>query len=155
MFKCLLRRNCLVSIVQVLAEKKRLKHFSRSIQCWTKSCRSRYFEFHIGTKNQKFLEDYPINIHASQEWSLEDPIQSFWFYADRKSKMAATAGHRLTLDLRENIQMPSSQKLQIWLKPNCTWMFIDPMNIRVQFGFNHICSFWEEGIWTFSERVQC
>jgi hypothetical protein len=35
------------------------------------------------------------------------------FYADRKSKMAATT---------------------------------DPMNIHVQFGFNHICSFSEEGI---------
>jgi hypothetical protein len=23
-----------------------------------------------------------------------------------------------------------------------------PMNIHVQFGFNHICSFSEEGIWT-------
>jgi hypothetical protein len=23
------------------------------------------------------------------------------------------------------------------------------MNIHVQFGFNHICSFWEEGIWIF------
>jgi hypothetical protein len=30
-----------------------------------------------------------------------------------------------------------------------------PMNIHVQFGFNNICSFWEEGIWTFSHRVQC
>ena len=30
-----------------------------------------------------------------------------------------------------------------------------PMNIHVQFGFNHICSFWEEGIWIFSHRVQC
>ena len=30
-----------------------------------------------------------------------------------------------------------------------------PMNIHVQFGFNHICSFWEQGIWTFSHRVQC
>ena len=29
------------------------------------------------------------------------------------------------------------------------------MNIHVQFGFNHICSFWEEGIWIFSHRVQC
>jgi hypothetical protein len=28
------------------------------------------------------------------------------------------------------------------------------MNIHVQFGFNHICSFWKEGIWTFSHRVQ-
>ena len=26
--------------------------------------------------------------------------------------------------LWENVQMPSSQKLHIWLKPNCTWMFI-------------------------------
>jgi hypothetical protein len=35
------------------------------------------------------------------------------FYADRKSKMAAIAGLRLTLDPMENVQMPSSQKLQI------------------------------------------
>ena len=32
---------------------------------------------------------------------------------------------------------------------------VHPMNIHVQFGFNHICSFWEEGIWTFSHRIQC
>ena len=46
----------------------------------------------------------------------------FVFYADRKSKMAATAIPRLTLDPmeQENVQMPSSQKLQILLKPNCT-----------------------------------
>ena len=35
---------------------------------------------------------------TAQEWSLEGPLQNFVFYADRKSKMAATAGHRLTLD---------------------------------------------------------
>ena len=29
---------------------------------------------------------------------MEGPLQIFVFYADRKSKMAATAGHRLTLD---------------------------------------------------------
>jgi hypothetical protein len=27
------------------------------------------------------------------------------------------------------------------------------MNIHVQFGFNNICSFWEEGIWIFSHRT--
>jgi hypothetical protein len=27
------------------------------------------------------------------------------------------------------------------------------MNIHVQFGFNHICNFWEEGIWTFSNQT--
>ena len=34
------------------------------------------------------------------------------FYADRQSKMATNAIHILTLDLWENVQMPSSQKLQ-------------------------------------------
>jgi hypothetical protein len=27
-------------------------------------CRSRHFEFHIGTKNLKFVEDHPMNIHV-------------------------------------------------------------------------------------------
>ena len=35
---------------------------------------------------------------TAQEWSLEGPLQNFVFYADQKSKMATTAGHRLTLD---------------------------------------------------------
>jgi hypothetical protein len=30
----------------------------------TKSCRSRHFEFHIGTKNQNFVEDHPMNIQV-------------------------------------------------------------------------------------------
>jgi hypothetical protein len=30
----------------------------------TKSCRSRHFEFHIGTKNLKIVEDHPMNIHV-------------------------------------------------------------------------------------------
>jgi hypothetical protein len=42
------------------------------------------------------------------------------FYADQKSKMATTAGYRLTLD-------PMGK--------------YHPMNILVQFGFNNICSF--------------
>jgi hypothetical protein len=44
----------------------------------------------------------------------------FFFYADRKSKMAATAIQRLTLE-----------------------KFVEDhlMNIHVQFGFNHICSY--------------
>jgi hypothetical protein len=66
-------------------------------------------------------------------------------------------------------QRSSSLKLMNWRNPNCTGMIIGmsftkllffmpignhhPMNIHVQFGFNHICSFSEEGIWTFSHRV--
>jgi hypothetical protein len=61
--------------------------------------------------------------------------------------------------------MPSSQKLQIWLKPNCTWMFIGwsstnftyptgtknrnfvedhPRNIPAKFGSNWSSGFGEE-----------
>ena len=36
----------------------------RVVTIETKSCRSRHFEFHIGTKNLKFVEDHPINIHV-------------------------------------------------------------------------------------------
>jgi hypothetical protein len=35
---------------------------------------------------------------TAQEWSLEGPVQSFCLLFDRKSKMATTAEHRLTLD---------------------------------------------------------
>ena len=31
--------------------------------------------------------------------------------------------------------MPSSQKLQIWLKPNCTWMFIGWSSTNLRFLF--------------------
>jgi hypothetical protein len=57
----------------------------------------------------------------------------FLFYADRKSKMATTAGHRLTLD-------PSHFEFHIGTK-NLKIVEDHPMNIHVQFGFNHICSF--------------
>jgi hypothetical protein len=29
-----------------------------------KSCRRRHFEFHIGTKNSRFVENHPMNIHV-------------------------------------------------------------------------------------------
>jgi hypothetical protein len=86
-------------------------------------------------------------------------------------KMAATAGLSLTLDpMRKMFQNTSSLKPLGQLKPNCPGMIIGrsstkrlffmsignpfhiatknvkfvedhPMNIHVQFGFNHICSF--------------
>jgi hypothetical protein len=42
--------------------------------------------------------------------------------------------------------------IPIW---NSKWRLRQDLDIHVQFGFNHICSFWEEGIWTFSHRIQC
>jgi hypothetical protein len=68
-----------------------------------------------------------------------------------KFKMAATAGLSLTLDpMGKMFQNASSVKPLGQLKPNCPGMIIGvedhPMNIHVQFGFNNICSFGEEGI---------
>jgi hypothetical protein len=59
-------------------------------------------------------------------------------------EMAATTGLSLTLDpMRKMFQNASSLKPLEQLKPNRTGMFVEdhPMNIHVQFGFNHICSF--------------
>jgi hypothetical protein len=48
-----------------------------------------------------------------------------FFYADRKSKMATTAGHRLTLDpMGKMFQNASSLKPLGQLKPNCPGMII-------------------------------
>jgi hypothetical protein len=56
------------------------------------------------------------------------------FCSGMKFKMAATAGLSLTLDpMGKMFQNASSLKPLGQLK--------HPMNIHVQFGFNHICSF--------------
>jgi hypothetical protein len=47
------------------------------------------------------------------------------FYMNRKSKMADTAGHKLTLYPTVNVEMPSSQKLKN-----------HPRNIHAKFGSN-------------------
>jgi hypothetical protein len=58
------------------------------------SCGGGHLGFPIGIKNRNFVEDLPIrNDHCKVLYKVS------FFYADRKSKMAATAGHRLTLDL--------------------------------------------------------
>jgi hypothetical protein len=80
-----------------------------------------------------------------------------------KFKMATMAGLSLTLDpMGKMFQNASSLKPLGQLKPNCpgrsrhfefhigtkNLKIVEdhPMNIHVQFGFNHICSFSEEGI---------
>ena len=51
---------------------------------------------------------------------MEGPLQISVFYADRKSKMAATAGYSLTLDpIGKMFQNASSLKPLGQLKPNC------------------------------------
>jgi hypothetical protein len=40
------------------------KMFQNASSLKPQSCRSRHFEFYTGTKNVKFVEDHPMNIHV-------------------------------------------------------------------------------------------
>ena len=70
---------------------------------------------------------------TAQEWSLEGPLQSFCFYADRKSKMAATAGHRLTLDpmgkYSNAFSSETTNMIKAKLYMNVHWMVLYNLNI--------------------------
>jgi hypothetical protein len=83
-------------------------------------------------------------------------MKFYVFYAEWKSKMAATVIHRLTLDPMgkcSNAFFSDTTNI-IKAKPcrsrhfefhtgmkNVKFVEDHPMNIHVQFGFNHICSF--------------
>jgi hypothetical protein len=58
------------------------------------SCGGGQLGFLIGIKNRNFVEDLPMIIPG--QFGFNCPVSVF--YADWKSKMATTAGHRLTLD---------------------------------------------------------
>jgi hypothetical protein len=74
-----------------------------------KSCRSRHFEFHIGTENLKIVEDHPMNIQA-------------------------TEGLSLTLDpMRKMFQNASSLKPLGQMKPNCPGMIIGRFSTNFMF----------------------
>jgi hypothetical protein len=65
-----------------------------------------------------------------------------------KFKMAATAGLSLTLDpMGKMFQNCRSRHFEFHTgTKNLKFVEGHLMNIHVQFGFNHICSFSEEGI---------
>jgi hypothetical protein len=67
------------------------------------SCGGGHLEFSIGIKNRNFVENLPMTIPGQFGFNCpsgfrEEAFNMCVFYADRKSKMATTAGHRLTLD---------------------------------------------------------
>jgi hypothetical protein len=94
---------------------------------------SRHFEFHIGTKNVRFVDDHLMNIHVqfgfnhicslttnmikaklymNVHWTVFYNLKVFC--SDMKFKMAARAGLSLTLDpMGKMFQDISSLKLQI------------------------------------------
>jgi hypothetical protein len=96
------------------------------------SCGGGHLGFPIGIK-----KNVSKRFFSETTWTIETklPMNDHWkvlyqvtvFYADRKSKMAATAGHRLTLD-------PMGKNLVKDL----------PMIIHGQFGFNCPSGFREE-----------
>jgi hypothetical protein len=121
------------------------------------SCSGSHLGITINIKNTKFVKDLPMidaqfryigpygknvskRFFSETTWTIETklPRKDHWkvlykifvFYADRKSKMATTAEHRSILDPKFHIEAK-----------NLKFEEDHPMNIHVQFGFNHICSF--------------
>jgi hypothetical protein len=75
------------------------------------------------------------------------PVVSEFFYADRKFKMAATTGHRLTLDPMGKCSnaffSETTDMIKAKLYMNVHWMVL-PMIFPGQFGFNYPSGFIEE-----------
>jgi hypothetical protein len=126
-------------------------------------CGGGHLGFPIDIKNRNFVEDFPMIISGPfgfnfpsgfpmgkmfQNASSLKPLgqlkpncpgmiigrsstKFLFFDADRKSKMAATAG-----------QSCRSRHFEFHIgTKNLKIVENHPMNIHVQFGFNHICSF--------------
>jgi hypothetical protein len=88
------------------------------------SCSGSHLGITINIKNTKFVKDLPM--------------------------IDAQSGHRLTLDPMGKCSnaffSETTNMIKAKLYMNVHWMvlyklYVYPMNIHVQFGFNHICSF--------------
>jgi hypothetical protein len=93
---------------------------------------------------KKAFEHFPIwsnvNLTIETKLPMNDHLKVLYkvsvCYADRKSKMATTAGHRLTLDpMGKMFQNASSLKPLGQLKPNCPGMIIGRSRRRFFFNF--------------------
>ena len=108
------------------------------------SCGGGHLGFPIGIKNMKFVEDLPMIIPGQFGFNCPSGFreEAFWNIFPIGSNV------KLSPAVAAILNFIPEQK-------NAKFVEDYPMNIHVQFGFNNICSFWEEGIWTFSHRVQC
>jgi hypothetical protein len=130
-------------------------------------CGDSHLGFPMDIENRKIVEDLPmIILYMNVHWMMLYKL--YVFCSDMKFKMAATAELSLTLDPMGNMfENASSLKPLGQLKPNCPGRIIGksstkcrsrhfefyignksvkfvedhPMNIHVQFGINHNCSF--------------
>jgi hypothetical protein len=108
------------------------------------SCGGGHRGFPIGIKHIHFIEDFPMIIPGQFGFNCPSGFreEAFWNIFPIGSNV------KLSPAVAAILNFISEQK-------NVKFVEDHPMNIHVQFGFNRICSFWEEGIWTFSHRVQC
>ena len=106
-------------------------------------CGGGHLGFPIGIKNRNFVEDLPMIIPGQFDFNCRSGFreEGFWnmFPIGSNVKLSPAVAPILNFISEKNLKFVEHH----------------PMNTHVQFGFNHICSFWEEGIWTFSHRVQC
>jgi hypothetical protein len=88
---------------------------------------------------KKAFEHFPIGWTIETKLPRDDHCKAFYkvlvFYADRKSKIATTAIHRLTLDPMGKCSNAFFSETTNMIKAKLY------MNIHVQFGFDNICSF--------------
>ena len=108
------------------------------------SCGGGHLGFPIGIKNTHLVEDLPIIIPGQFGFNYPSGFreEAFWNIFPIGSNV------KLSPAVAAILNFISEQK-------NVKFVEDHPMNIHVQFGFNRICSFWEECIWTFSHRDQC
>jgi hypothetical protein len=107
------------------------------------SCGGGHLGFPIGIKNRRFVEDLPMIIPGPFGFNCPSGFVHWMvlynlkvFCSDMKFKMVVTAGLSLTLD-------PMGKMFQNFHTGTKNLKFVEGylMNIHVQFGFNHICSF--------------
>jgi hypothetical protein len=90
-------------------------------------CVGGHLGFPIDIKNKKFV--IKAKLYMNVHWMVLYKL--YVFCSDMKFKMVATAGLSLTLDAMGKMFQNASS-----LKP-----LGQLMNIHIQFGINHICSF--------------
>ena len=67
------------------------------------------------------------------EYALDGPSQNVWFlYVVQKSKMTAITEHSFNIGvILENWKKYVSLKLEIWLNPNCKWIIIGWLKLKL------------------------
>jgi hypothetical protein len=78
------------------------------------SCGGGHLGYPIGIKNTHLVEDLPMIIPGQFGFNYPSGFrEEAFFYVDRKSKMAATAIHKLTLDPMEKCSNGFSETTNI------------------------------------------